>query len=237
MTLVIAAKDAKMITARGGTDAANMALFWPDNLPEDADEMLKADAYSLVETMHNEGKLIQFPCDSDGGYTAAVFVKEEIPADLAAFCKEEEKFPSLKVQGAGYFGGLEYLFKYDSRHFDKYPKMCEKMEIPEGVYSATIYQTDLPDDFYETKLAEQTDRGDRRIWNRQQRCLGFSAAGVVATLIALAFPWIVAASSFAITTVFVVMAFALSRTDAYKRITQMKDELERSYPDYVVRLE
>lgn len=225
------------LTGRGGTDGANIAIFWPDNLPEDADELMKVDACSLVENMRNEGRLIHFPCDSDGEYTVAIFVKDEIPTDLAIFCKEEEKYPTLKVQGAGYFGGLEYLFKYDSRLLDKYPIMCEKIAIPEGVYSATVYQTDLPEDFYEAKLAEQTDPRDRQMWRRQQRCVAFSAAGIVATLIALAFPWVVAACSLAITVIFVGLAFALSRTDAYKRISRMNDELERSYPAYVVRLE
>ena len=31
------------ITASGGTDGANIVLFWPDNLPDDADARLNDD--------------------------------------------------------------------------------------------------------------------------------------------------------------------------------------------------
>lgn len=46
------------ITASGGTDVANIVLFWPVNLPEDADAALNDDPISLIERMRGEGKLI-----------------------------------------------------------------------------------------------------------------------------------------------------------------------------------
>ena len=61
------------LTASGGTDAANIVLFWPDNLPDDADATLKGDPVDLVDQLQKDGKLVWFPCLSDGGYTVATW--------------------------------------------------------------------------------------------------------------------------------------------------------------------
>src|SRR5436190_23377729 len=128
------------ITASGGTDGANIVLFWPDNLPDDADELLTQDSVALVENLRDQGKLIWFPCDGDGRYAVAVFLAMDVPDDLIVHCKEEVKIPSLIVRGPGYFGGMEYMFKHDSSFRDKYPGMCEQVNIPDGTYSARVWR-------------------------------------------------------------------------------------------------
>src|SRR5581483_9816022 len=122
------------LTATGGTDGASIVLFWPENLPEDADTILQDDPVSLIERMRDEGKLVWFPCEGDGTYTLAIYVRTELPAELQSVLKDEEKYPHLAVRGVGYFGGMEYVFKRDSSFLDKYPHMCEKVEIPPGEY-------------------------------------------------------------------------------------------------------
>ena len=54
------------ITARGGTDAASIGLFWPENLPDGADAVLWSNHLALVEELRDQGKLLSFPCDADG---------------------------------------------------------------------------------------------------------------------------------------------------------------------------
>lgn len=99
------------ITASGGTDVAGIVLFWPDNLPAVADFALRDNPVALIETLQEQGKLIRFPCDGDGGYTLAVFVREDIPDELRSCCEDEVQIPVLTVRGVGYFGGMEYMFK------------------------------------------------------------------------------------------------------------------------------
>ncbi len=124
------------ITASGGTDGANKVLFWPENLPEGADEVLRNDPVGLIERLRDEGKLIWFLCDGDGGYSVAVFVGSPAPDRLLSLCKDEENSPRLVVCGDGYFGGMEYMFKNEGSLLNWTVGMIEKMQIPEGTYSA-----------------------------------------------------------------------------------------------------
>src|SRR5438067_4253166 len=125
------------LTARGGTDGAHMVLFWPATLPAGTDDALEDDPVALVERLKADGKLIRFPCDSDGQYTVAVFVRTPVPSDLLAVCKEPEHYLRLEVKGDGYFGGLEYLFQEDRSLLDRFPHMAEPIRIPDGTYTAT----------------------------------------------------------------------------------------------------
>lgn len=101
------------LTASGGTDGASIVLFWPDNLPDDADAAINDDPVSLIERLQTKGKLIWFPCGADGGYTVAVYVRADLPPELAPHCKEVDRIASLVVRGNGCFGGMEYVFKHD----------------------------------------------------------------------------------------------------------------------------
>ena len=66
------------ITASGGTDAGNIVLFWPDNLPDDADAALRDDPITLVENLRNEGKLIWFFAMEATGDTRLLFICNRI---------------------------------------------------------------------------------------------------------------------------------------------------------------
>jgi len=167
------------ITARGATDAANIVLFWPENLPDEGDAMLASDPIALVESLRDQGKLIWFLCDGDGEYTVAIFVRSLVPEDLMVHCRDEERIPVLAVRGVGYFGGMEYMFKQYPKLLTKYPAMCEQVLTPEGTYAARVYRTEVPESLYESWLAAQAGVGAKRLWDIH----GVIAAGAVASVL------------------------------------------------------
>jgi hypothetical protein len=226
------------ITARGATDAANIVLFWPENLPDEGDAMLASDPIALVESLRDQGKLIWFLCDGDGEYTVAIFVRSLVPEDLMVHCRDEERIPVLAVRGVGYFGGMEYMFKQYPKLLTKYPAMCEQVLTPEGTYAARVYRTEVPESLYESWLAAQAGVGAKRLWDIH----GVIAAGAVASVFAmfLAFffvPWTVWFCILAIASALVVCAVAISHTNWYKLVARARVALEKSYPSYVVHLE
>jgi hypothetical protein len=226
------------VTASGGTDAASIVLFWPDNLPEGADVVLQDDPMALVEELRGEGKLIWFPCDSDGGYTVAIFVRCEVPEDLRALCRDEERYPTLLVRGVGYFGGAEYMFKATPGLLEKYPHMCGQVVLPEGSYSARVYSTEIPETLFESWLVEQAGATAKRIWDVQGFMAGCAVAGVLASLFALIVAsWTVWSAIAATTATCIVAAMALARTKMYTVVARAKDAFEETYPSYVVHLQ
>jgi hypothetical protein len=226
------------VTASGGTDGANIVLFWPDNLPENADATLKDDPIALVEKLRDEGKLIWFPCDGDGCYTVGIFVRSEVPGELLAICRDETRYPTLVVSGAGYFGGLEYIFKRDSSLLHKYPHMCEPVTIPEGNYSARVFRTDIPQRLYGEWLVKQAGAWAKRLWDTYRIIVGCCVAGVFASLITFFFAsrnvWL---AIVALTAALIVSAVAMSRTKWYRVVANARDSFGKAYPSYVVHLE
>ena len=152
------------ITASGGTDVATLVVFWPENLPHDTQKRLEDDWLGFIEQMRTEGKLISFPCDSDGEYLVSIFVHIPIPDDLLALCIGEEKYPTLIVQGAGYFDGGEYLFG----NAQERPKgITANVSIPPGTYTATVYQVDYAEDFHDEWLLTHAGPTAMSVWNFQ----------------------------------------------------------------------
>jgi hypothetical protein len=225
------------ITAHGGTDAATIALFWPDNLPEGADRLLQKDPLELAESLRKEGRLLWFPCDGDGDYTVAIFVRSPVPDYLRALCEDEERYPTLVVKGQGYFGGGEYMFKHDSSFLKKHPRMCERVVVPEGAYAATVYRTNVPEEIYEAWLKDHAGSRAKRLWDFHGVLAACSVAAVVLSLISFAFPWVVRYCVMAATLVLVGLAVGLSRTKAYRSVAAAQKEYEKAYPGYVVHLE
>ncbi len=200
--------------------------------------MLQSDPISLVESLRNQGKLIWFPCDGDGGYSVAVFVRSEMPDDLIAHCRDEEFVPRLFVRGIGFFGGMECMFKHDSSFVKKYPAMCEQVSIPEGTYSARIYHTDIPESLYESWLLSQAGTKAKRLWDIHGYIAACAVASMILSLVAFfALTWTARFCVMAVALAFVLGAVLMSRTDWYKRVARARDAFEKAYPSYVVHLE
>jgi hypothetical protein len=224
--------------ASGGTDAASMVLFWPDNLPYETDDELKKDPIAFVEELRDQGKLIWFPCDGDGGYTVAIYEAGQVPEYLKEYCKTEEHIPGVVVKGEGYFGGMEYIFKLDSSFRDKYPHMCGRVELPQGTYSARIYSTDVPETTYKSWLLKEAGVKGKRYADVHGGIAACAVAGVLVSFIAA----FVATRTVlfcigAVAIAFIGAAVAMSYTKQYKSVAQAKDGFKKAYPDYVVSLD
>lgn len=143
------------IDAKGGTDAAMMVLFWPELLPEEFDAQFKAvdDPYEAVQPLEEAEKLIAFPGGSDGSFSLAIFIDEDLPEELEPHCIEIQQIKALTVRGIGYFGGFEYMCKNGEPQFEHAMMMGEKVTVPAGTYGVTIYKTELP-----AELKERQDR-------------------------------------------------------------------------------
>lgn len=215
-----------------------MVLFWPANLPDDADQLLQDDPVTLTERLQGEGKLIWLPCDSDGGYSLGIFVNEPLPPDLAGYCKHEAHIEKLTVDGEGYFGGGEYMFKHDRSPLDRYSHMAEKVQIPAGVYEATVYTSQEPESAEQEWMKAHTSASALRLWNAHSTICALSVIGVLATAVSLFFlpaaPWLLVAGT---TLALIGLAVALSKTAAYKSVAAAQKEHERMFPAYVVHLE
>jgi hypothetical protein len=226
-----------VITANGGTDAANIVLFWPDNLPDDADATLKEDPIALVEALCREGKLVRFPCDGDGGYSVGIYVRTPVPEALRSVCIDEERYPRLTVRGPGYFGGMEYMFKHDSGFLKKYPTMCDVVAIPDGDYSATVYRTDVTDDFTNAWLGKHAGVDAVRAARIRD---AFAACVVAMIFLAVAsfcfLPWHWRLCIAGAAAVLALVTLALSRTEGYRAVKRSRDEFEMEFPSYVVVL-
>ncbi len=228
-----------IISASGGTDGANIVLFWPDNLPDDADQRLQDDPIELVESLRDDGKLIWFPCDGDGHYRALIFVQTAIADELSEFCKDGEHYPKLVVNGEGYFGGMEYMFKTDRSFLDRYPHMCEQVAIPNGTYSATVYFTDVPESHHYEWLVDHVGHRSVRLWMLQRGLVALSVSSAYISLFSVfssslswtAWMWIAALSTACVAT-----AVGLARSKACKAVANAKAEYERTFPAYVVQL-
>jgi hypothetical protein len=225
------------LNATGGTDGANIVLYWPDHLPNDADARLKDDPVEQIEQLERDGKLIVFPCDGDGAYSLAVFVREEPPAELMRYCREAKTYRSVLVHGDGYFGGAEYVCKCDCAFRTKYPHMSTKIAIPDGAYGATVYAVEPPEELESQWLRERAGRAGAAVSN----VVGVLVVGVVvcafASLIGLAFmTWTVWFCVAGAGIVLAALAWALSRTAGYRAVADARAEFERAYPAYVLSL-
>ena len=226
------------LTATGGTDGANIVLYWPDHLPDDADARLKDDPAELLEQLERDGKLVQFPCDGDGAYSLAVFVGEPPPAELMRYCKEAKRYDRLDLAGDGYFGGAEYVCKRDCAFREKYPQMSTRLPIPQGSYAATVSETELPDELEDAWVRDHAGPAAARLSSLMGVLLGGVVVCAIAALVGLkVMSWTawfaVAAAGLALA----ASAWAVSRTPGYRAVAAAREEFERAYPSYVVRLD
>ena len=225
------------ITASGGTDGASIVMFWPETLPDDFDTVFDDDPLSLVERLAGEGRLIRFPCDADGSYSVALFLDVPIPDNLRGLCEDEEHYPHLLIEGTGFFGGMEYMFKQDRSFLDRYPHMCGELAAPAGTYSATTYRVNPPDEVYDAYL-ERTGAAAMRVWRLHSSVAAGAIISVLGTIVSFFFlSWAKWAAVAGIALTLAILAVLLSRTAGYRAVKAAQQEYEREYPSYVVHLE
>lgn len=221
----------------GGTDGANMVMFWPANLPEEADTMLVNDPLSFAETMREEGRVLWFPCDGDGDFSVSVYVDEDPPMQLNAFLGEEENYPDVHVKGLTYFGGLEYMYREQNPLHEEFPHMCGHLRIPDGLYQGNVYRTDIPPAFSRQWLMQRLGPGRYRVLHWQQLLTKASMLGGIGVLFAFfflkIFVWLAVIGVVALT---FVAAVLLSRSESCREAIVAIDEFTEKFPEYVVVL-
>ncbi|GAA4433825.1 phage holin family protein [Bremerella cremea] len=224
-------------SGNGGTDGANMVMFWPENLPEEADTMLRNDPISFVDTMREEGRVIWFYCDGDGQYAVTVFLDEDPPGELRKFMVDEEVYPDVRVQGTTYFGGLEYMYQEDDGMIQEFPGMCNTIDLPEGTYQGAVYRTDIPAAFSRQWLMQRMGTSRYRILHWQQLLSKAAVFGAVGVLFAFFFlvwyVWLVSVGAVALT---FVAAVLLARSESCREAIVAIDEFTETFPEYVVVL-
>ncbi|QDU77634.1 hypothetical protein Pan97_47060 [Bremerella volcania] len=224
-------------TGSGGTDGGNMVMFWPENLPEEADTMLENDPFSFAETMREEGKIIWFLCDGEGDFSVSVYVDEEPPSDLRSFLEEEEHYPDVYVKGDTYFGGLEYMYREHNPLLEEFPNMCGNLEIPDGIYQGNVYRTNIPPAFSRTWLMQRMGTSRYRVLHWQQLLSKAAMLGVVGVLFAFFFLvwyiWLAAVGAVVLT---FLAAVLLARSESCREAIVAIDEFTQQFPEYVVLL-
>jgi hypothetical protein len=225
------------LTARGGTDAAGVVLFCPASMPADADAQIEDDPAPLIDQLQREGKLVWFPCDSDGGYRLSVYIDEAIPADLGRYAKEERALPVLTIVGDAYFGGIEYVFAADDGRVQRYPHMCTTVAIPAGDYSGSVYSVDTPENVRDAWLLGRAGVRRLRVHRLHNVVAALAVFGVATTAVSVCFlPWAFWCGFLAISVTLAALAFVLLRSDAVKAVAAADRDFEEAFPDYVVHL-
>ncbi|RCS56159.1 hypothetical protein DTL42_00070 [Bremerella cremea] len=221
----------------GGTEGGNMVLYWPENLPENAETLLEEDPVTFLDKMAEEGRIIWFLNDGDGQFTVSVYVDEIPPAPLKDFLGEEENYSDVHVKGPTFFGGLECVGEQEPQLSDEYEGLFTPMAIPEGTYHGTVYRTFIPPAFTRRWLIERLGKRRYRILHWQQLLSKASFLGIVACLFAFFFlqlpVWLllvaIVAGSF-------VAAVLLARSEACREAIVAIDEFTQLYPEFVVVL-
>lgn len=214
-----------------------MVMYWPENLPEDAERLLEEDPVTFLDTLSEEGRIIWFPNDGDGQFSISVYLDEDPPAPLKGFLGEEENYPDVRVKGATFFGGLECVGEEEPKLSDEYQGMFTQLAIPEGIYQGSVFRTFVPPTFSRSWLIERLGTRRYRILHWQQLLSRASFLGIVACLFAFFFlklpVWLglvaVVASSF-------VAAVLLARSEACREAIVAIDEFTQLYPEFVVVL-
>lgn len=227
-----------IIHAQGGTDGASMVLFWPANLPDNADEILEDDPSELIEQQAAASKLIAFPCDSDGMYRVSIYVRTSIPENTLSSYQKAETVPALVVSGDGYFGGAEYMFKRNAAFLRQYAFMMEKVEIPNGTYNAAVYTMNAQDGLKDAWISERAGKGAKRARDIQGVFSVLGCLSVIATVFGF-FIWGFTKGMYVIcaTVAMALVPILIGESKSGKKAAQAARDFDIDFPKYLVALD
>lgn len=225
------------MTLHAGTDAGSVVCFDPESLPDDYDVVSKDDPISLIERLHQAGKLFWFDAHADGDYRLGVFEGSGLPENLAGFVSAKEDVPSFYTpSGTLYFTGIEYVFRHNSGPLLKYPHMGESLRVTAGVHAATVYTLDYPDDFEDTLVAKQLPPEQLAARTRMNSavpagCLALAA--LILTFFLLPFgPWIKFVMPACLAAI--IISAWLMQSKAAKSAVLAARKIMDDYPDYAL---
>lgn len=219
---------AKLIL-EGGTDVAEMALFCIDDVPESL-----PDDDSVTE-MRDRKTLIRLPTGADGGYLLHLYVEEDIQDETLKYCVQDDKLTGefTTEQGNIGFGGLESTYS----KFEPNKNIREDGKIEQGRYIYSAFHTEYPDEIIEEAVHKKVGADGVRKLDISGKIILAGIIGFFAFLI-LAFmsskTFIIGA--FAAVPLTIVAFKKYTGTDSFKKVEEIKKEVERCYPSIVIHL-
>ncbi|TDF37240.1 hypothetical protein EYS14_13885 [Alteromonadaceae bacterium M269] len=218
------------IILEGGTDTAEMALFCSDTLPEHLPDS------KFVTEMQNRNTLIRLPTGADGGYLLHIYVNESLQEKVLEYCVQEDKLTGeFNTQNGNVsFGGLESTYA----SFKPNKNIREDGQIERGSYFYSAYRTEFPDEAIEEAI-------QREIGTRGVKMIGIpgkiALAGVLLTLSTLLaaftsdYTFFLGAFATITSTMFIYRQY--TRTEGFKKIDKLKNDVEKNFPSIIIRLD
>lgn len=210
------------LTLEGGTDAAEMAIFAIQDLPDEMPDGEGADA------LQARGSLVRLSTGDDGNCRARLFIDEEVPWALSRFRSGDPWSGRLRLpDGRLGFGGIESAW----RGFPANPAIRNDATLASGEYEVTAFLIEIPRDAMQRAI-------DDRIGGRAARILRVHRVIVFVYLVLIAGAgvvdgWPVAA---ALTGIGAAAEVAFRRSPVIRRLDEEKRAVERGYPAIVIQL-
>ena len=217
------------IVVEGGTDIAEVGLFCVDELPaaKTSDE--------LFTDLQRKEQALRMPTGADGGYLLHVFVDEDVPEDVLAYCDREDLIQGrLGVRsGRMAFGGVESAYA----EYAPNPNIRNDFEVPPGDYIATAYHTDYPEDLVEDAIKAKIGEDG---WTKVSEPNWLGVAGIVFTIVALTLGINVTAWFLLVAALIAAGTFASFRRfgsdPERQRLVAAMHEVESGFPSIVVHM-
>lgn len=227
------------LDVRCKTELEGLSLFWPSRVLEDVQALSSEERESWFADQSSKRRLIHFSFDLDNDpepydfYRLAVFVEEDIPADIGHFLIEQTDLGAVEVPDeAGWFGGSKGISGDPEKSDEVNP-----VEIPPGEYRAFISVFDPPYEFKEiwerALLSPEGHRARNQMGNRTSCGCLLIPGGIVAGATIGWTPWVFAAIAIGIA------ALVLSDRglgEAVKELEKATKAYEDRFPTFVLHL-
>ncbi|GEP45939.1 hypothetical protein [Brevifollis gellanilyticus] len=228
------------MTLHAGTDAGNVVAFDPAALPDDYDTLAKDDPMTLIERLHDEGRLRWIDPHSDGSYRLGVFVGQAMPERLAPYLGKGEVIEQFHTpSGRLWFTGIEYVFRHDDSFLRKYPHQGASVEVPAGVHKAVFYELEYPEDFEETLLAQHLSPEQLAARKRMNRFAPLGCLGALAIIIGFfllsRYAWVTTVLPVGLMAI--AIPFLLSRSRSHRSSDAATTAITDDYPDYALHIQ
>lgn len=217
------------IVLEGGSDAADVALFSRDHLP---------NGHASDETFNRlevSGQALRMKKGKNGHDLLFLYIDEDIPKPTKKFCKLDDPmlYRFTALSGRIGFGGIEAT----TDAFNPKKHRRQDAEIPAGIYDAVAYRTKYPRNYVEKKIAKRIGRDGMRAVNFPTKIVGYSSlVTVLFVMMAVSLSPIFAI--FATLSALVGYAYYKIYTHSpnYRFEASRKREIELKYPSHVIKM-
>jgi hypothetical protein len=213
-----------------GTDVATVVLFDPTGLPSDFDTRWRGYPSELGKDLQQQGRMFWVETGSDGAFGLHICVDEQAPEYLQPFLKEPLQIENFLVPGGSLaFCGSEYAGR------DTHNPKISKVVIPSGVYAATFYRTEYPDDMVEEAVESNIGTASARLQNTVGVLTGIGVFGSVISAVAVVASWFARWTliCLGILLSLAVVGLAILKTPRFKHIDSQSMEVQKKYPSIV----